>query len=227
MSRLRIATGFCLSLLLTLIVPLSAQAQDAGWRLLLSEANDLQIDEIRRPEYQAQFTPLNLAQLYIPGGHGPAWLHYRLPASQQQQLLRVFSPFVEELDLYLWQGEQPLSQIHTGNQRPLASRPLPSRDFLLPLPASDAPLDLYLRLSSAHALRPDISLQSASALAADDRGSILFGGLLGGLLMLVLYNLARFTYVRTPSTLWLTAMQLSILFTAMTLLGISTPWLGP
>ena len=227
MSRLRIATGFCLSLLLTLLAPLSAQAQDAGWRVLLSEANDLQIDDIRRPEYQAQFTPLNLAQLYIPGGHGPAWLHYRLPASPQEQVLRIFSPFVEELDLYLWQGEQPLSQLHTGNQRPLASRPLPSRDFLLPLPASDAPLDVYLRLNSAHALRPDISLQTASALAADDRSSILFGALLGGLLMLVLYNLTRFAYVRTPSSLWLAAMQLSILFTALTLMGISTPWLGP
>ena len=226
MPRLRIATGLCISLLLMLLGPLSAQAQDGGWSLLLDPKAELQIDDIRRPEQRELFTPLTLDQLYTPGAHTATWLHMRLPPSQQQQVLRVLSPFLDYLDLYLWQNDQLLSHTRTGNKLPLSSRPLPSRDFLLPLPTSEQPIDLYLRLSSEQALRPDISLHSTTALAADDSSAILFGALLGSLLMLVIYNLVRFAYVRTPSSLWLAATELSILFAALTLLGISTPWLG-
>lgn len=57
MPRLRIATGLCISLLLMLLGPLSAQAQDGGWSLLLDPKAELQIDDIRRPEQRELFTP--------------------------------------------------------------------------------------------------------------------------------------------------------------------------
>ena len=225
MPRLRIATGLCLSLLLMLLCPLSVQAQE-GWSSLLDNQARLQIDDVRRSEQRELFIPQALNQLYTPGGQSATWLHLRLPPSQQQQVLRVFSPFLDYLDLYLWQNDRLLSHTRTGNKLPLSSRPLASRDFLLPLPISEQPIDLYLRLSSEQALRPDISLQATTDLAADDRSAILFGALLGSLLMLALYNLLRFAYVRTLSTLWLAATELSVLFAGLTLLGITTPWLG-
>lgn len=224
MPRLRIAIGLCLSLLLMLLAPVT-QAQDDGWSLLFDPQAELSIETIRQPAQRELFTPLSLDQLYTPGANSASWLHLRLPPGQQR-VLRVFSPFLDYLDLYLWQGEQLLSHTRTGNKLPLSSRPLPSRDFLLPLPASAQPIDLYLRLSSEQALRPDISLHTSTALAADDSSALLFGTLLGSLLMLVLYNLVRFAYVRTPSTLWLAATELAVLFAALTLLGISAPWLG-
>ncbi|MBP8185815.1 MAG: hybrid sensor histidine kinase/response regulator, partial [Pseudomonas sp.] len=216
------------SLLLPLLVCLPAQAdnQAPGWNLLFDSQGSLQLDEVRSPERITQFTPVELGQIYSPGGQSALWLRYRLAANQQEQMLRVFSPYLEYLDLYLLQGNQILSHTRTGNKLPLSSRPLPSRNFLLPLPPSAEPLDLYLRLSSVHALRPDISLQSTQALAADDNRALLFGSLLGSIVMLILYNLVRFAYVRTPSTLWLAAIQLNLLVAAATMLGVTTPWLG-
>lgn len=228
MSRPRIATAFLVSLLLTLIAALPVQAQSAEpeWFLLLDSQGTLQFDEVRSPERLSQFAPIQLNQLYSQGGHSALWLRYRLPPNQAEQILRVYSPYLQYLDLYLLQDNTLLNHTQTGNNLPLSSRPLASRNFLLPLPQSAQPIDLYLRLNSAHSLRPDISLQSTQALAANDRRALLFGSLLGCIAMLLLYNLVRFTYVRSPSTLWLAATQLSLLLAAMTMLDITTPWLG-
>jgi CheY-like chemotaxis protein/signal transduction histidine kinase len=226
--RLRIAIALVLSLLLTLLATLPAQAdsQEPAWRLLLDSQGSLQLDEVRSPERVTQFVPAQLEQIFSPGGHSALWLHYRLPPHQQEQMLRVFSPYLEYLDLYLLQANQLLSHTRTGNKLPLSSRPLASRNFLLPLPQSSETIDVYLRLSSVHALRPDISLQSTQSLAADDSRALLFGSLLGCIVMLILYNLVRFAYVRTPSTLWLAATQLSLLMAAATMQSVTTPWLG-
>ena len=228
MPRLRIAIALVLSLLLTLLTTLPAQAdsQESAWRLLLDSQGSLQLDEVRSPERVTQFVPAQLEQIFSPGGHSALWLHYRLLPHQQEQMLRVFSPYLEYLDLYLLQGNQLLSHTRTGNKLPLSSRPLASRNFLLPLPQSSETIDVYLRLSSVHALRPDISLQSTQSLAADDNRALLFGSLLGCIVMLILYNLVRFAYVRTPSTLWLAATQLSLLVAAATMQSVTTPWLG-
>ncbi len=228
MPRLRTAIALIASLVLTLLAILPAQAdtQASGWCLLLDSQGSLQLDEVRSPERLTQFAPAQLKQIFSPGGQSALWLYYRVPPRAHEQTLRVFSPYLEYLDLYLLQDQQLLSHTRTGNKLPLSSRPLASREFLLPLPQSAEPIDLYLRISSIHALRPDISLQSTQSLAADDDRALMFGSLLGCIGMLILYNLVRFAYVRTASTLWLAAVQLSLFMVTLTLLGLTTPWLG-
>ncbi|MGH8353288.1 MAG: 7TM-DISM domain-containing protein, partial [Pseudomonas sp.] len=227
MRRLRIAIGLTVSLLLTLLYPLSVPAaENGGWSALLDTEASLQLDDIRSPRYLPQFSPIELDQLYAPGGHNALWLHYRLPPAEQERLLRVFAPYLGFLDLYVVRGDELLAHTRTGSRLPFASRPLPSRDFLLPLPQAKEPLELFLRLASEHALRPTVSLESAAAMAADQNRPLLYGLLLGGFAMLALYNLVRFAYARAPISLWLAAAQLCLLATALSLLGISTPWLG-
>ncbi|WIF68251.1 response regulator [Metapseudomonas otitidis] len=226
MRRLRNAIGLCVSLLLTLLClhPLHA-AEAPRWSALLDPAASLQLDDVRAQQSIAQFTPVDLDRLYTPGGESALWLHYPLPAGQHERLLRVFAPYLSYLDLYVVQDGEVIDHIRTGSRLPYAERPLPSRDFLLPLPQRSEPLDLYLRLSSEHALRPTISLQSAALMAADDSRPLLFGLLLGSLVMLVLHNVLRFAYARAACSLWLAATQLCIIATALALLGISSPWL--
>ncbi|MES2820787.1 MAG: response regulator [Pseudomonadota bacterium] len=225
MLRLRIAIGLTLSLLLSLL-SLHAQAVEQPWAVLLDSKGTLQLEDVRAPQTQAQFVPAELTQLYSPGGNNALWLHYRLPSSEREQLLRVFAPYLNELDLYVLQDEQLLSQSKTGVSLPFSARPLANRDFLLPLPRAEVPLDIYLRLASVNALRPSISLDSAVAMAADDTRPLLFGLLLGTFAMLTLYNLVRFAYTRSASGLWLAASQACLLVTALSLLGISNAWLG-
>ncbi|WP_147170599.1 hybrid sensor histidine kinase/response regulator [Pseudomonas sp. SJZ079] len=227
MRRLRIANGLFLCLVLAALFGLPAQmAQAAAWSQLSESGSTLQLDDIRSPRYQAQFVASELTQLYTPGGDSTLWLHHRLPPHTQAQLLRVFAPYLTYLDLYVLQGDELLAHTRTGSGLPFSSRPLASRDLLLPLPQADVPLDIYLRLASEHALRPTISLQSANAMAADDDRPLLFGLLLGALGMLAIYNLVRFAYSRAASSLWLAATQTCQLVATLSLLGISSPWLG-
>jgi len=224
--RLRNASYLLISLLLMALATVSTQAAEpAIWSVLADPEARLQLDDVRSPRQAARFIPTQLDDLYTPGKQSALWLHHRLPANSEAQLLRVFAPFLGYLDLYVLNGDQLLAQTHTGNQLPFSSRPVASRDFLLPLPQADAPLDIYLRLASDHALRPSISLQSSHSAAADDGRPLLFGLLLGCLCMLVLYNLVRFFYTRAASGLWLTATQACQLLVAVSLLGISSPWL--
>lgn len=227
MHRLRNATGLIASLLLVLLYMLPAQAaEDRQWSLLLDPGASLQLEDVRAQRALSQFSPTHLDQLYTPGGNSALWLHYRLPPHQQEQLLRVFAPYLSYLDLYVLKGDELITHQRTGSRLPYSERPLPSRDFLLPLPLAQEPLDLYLRMASEHALRPTLSLQPAAQMAADDSRPLLFGLMLGGLGMLVYYNLMRFAYSRAPVSLWLAAAQTCLLITGLSLLGIASPWLG-
>ncbi len=217
MNRLRLALALIASLLLASLGPTAHGASaDGSWSSLEDPSGSLSLEQLRATAQR--FQPAD-PQTVGGGGDGALWLYQRLPANQEQLLLRVIAPYLAYLDLYVLQGDQLLSEIHTGTARP-GSKPLPSRDFLLPLPRASEPLDLYLRLASPNPQRPAISLQPASLEAADDGRPLLLGGLIGALGMLVLYNLVRFSYNRTRSALWLLACQACLLVCALLMFGI-------
>jgi CheY-like chemotaxis protein/signal transduction histidine kinase len=204
----------------------SAQAQEPpSWAILNDPSASLQLDDVRSSELRKQFTPIALQDLHTPGDNGAVWLHYPLPAGQSGQLLRIFAPFLSFLDLYVLQDGQLIEQTHTGSSLPFSSRPLASRDFLLPLPTASKAQDLYLRLASEQALRPTITLQSAQQMVLDDQRPLLFGILLGCFAMLICWNLMRLLYTRTSTSFWLIATHLGQLLSALSLFGTQLPWL--
>lgn len=226
MPRLRIAIHLLCSTLLMLALGTAQAAADAGWSGFVDPSATLRLDDVLSPERRAAFQPIDLKQLYTPGGTHALWLHYRIPASSAPQMLRIFAPYLAYLDLFVLRGDELIDQAQTGSSLPFATRPLASRDYLLPLPSADEPLDIYMRLASEQALRPSITLQSAQLMAADDNRPLLFGLLLGCLGMMVTYNFVRFFYTRAVSGLWLAATQVCQLTAVVSLLGISTSWLN-
>nr|WP_239482170.1 hybrid sensor histidine kinase/response regulator [Pseudomonas insulae] len=209
--------------------PVVAQAATpAQWSTLLDPTGRLTLDELRAPRYANQFNPTDSDQLQVPGGGPALWLHYQLPAQAQgqEQLLRLFAPYLSQLDLYVLRGATLLAHTQTGANQPLAARPLPSRDFLVPLPTVQEPLDLYLRLSSEHALRPSIDIQRTALLLSDDTRLLLFGAVLGCLGLLIAYSLVRCLYTRSATSLWLAGIHVGLLVTALGQFGIAAPWLS-
>jgi CheY-like chemotaxis protein len=223
--RLRIANHLLLSLLLLVLFHGVAQADTHSWSQLNDPEARLQLNDIRTPQIREQFIPTELSKLYTPGRNTAVWLHSRVPVSVDSQMLRVFAPYLGYLDLYVLQGDELIEQIHTGTNLPFSTRPLGSRDFMLPLPQAQEPLDIYLRLASEHALRPAISLQSAQRMAVDDSRALMFGVLIGALIVLIAYNLTRFFYTRSYCGLWLGASILFLLIAACTVLDIAAPLL--
>ena len=225
MRWLRIAIGFTVTLL-TLLCMLPAQAaQGSGWAVLLDEQGDLQLSDIRSSRYTNQFSPIELERLTAAGPEGALWLRFRLAPGKHEQLLRVFAPDLSHLNVYVLDGDQLIDQLNTGSGQPQAERPLPSSDFMLPMPQSDKTLDVYLRLVSEHQLRPYITLQSAVITASTQHQALIYGLLFGCIGMLILHNLTRYAYTRSRSSLWLAACEGLLLLSLILLLNLAGPWL--
>ncbi|MET1066953.1 MAG: response regulator [Pseudomonas prosekii] len=225
MRWLRIAIGLTVTLL-TLLCMLPAQAaQGSAWSVLLDEQGDLALSDIRSARYTNQFSPIELDRLTAAEPDGALWLRFKLAPGKHEQLLRVFAPDLSHLNLYVLDGDTLVEQLNTGTQQPQANRPLPSSDFMLPLPQADKPLDVYVRLVSQHQLRPYITLQAAVNSAANQNLTLVYGLLFGCIGMLILHNLVRFAYTRSRSSLWLAACELLLMLSVILLLNLAGPWL--
>ena len=223
MHRIRLV----LALFATLLLAWQSQttmAANGQWQALNDSSGSLSFADIRMPRLQRDFRPVDIQDLFTAGGDSALWLHYQLPPSNDQQLLRIIAPYLSTVDLYVLQDQQLLDHTRSGNQLPISSRPLPGRDFLLPIPHSAQPLDIYLRLASRYSLRPAIAINSANLIAADDSRNLLLGALLGALAAIALYNLIRYGYSQSRSALWLVASQFSTLFCTLILLNIVPAW---
>jgi signal transduction histidine kinase/DNA-binding response OmpR family regulator len=222
---LRIAIGFTVTLM-TLLFMLSAQAaQGSGWAVLFDEQGDLQLSDIRSARYINQFSPTELERLTAAEPGGALWLRFRLAPGKHEQLLRVFAPDLSRLNLYVLDGDKLIDQLSGGSEQPQAERPLPNSDFMLPLPQSDKPLDVYLRLASEHQMRPYITLQSAIMTAANQNQTLIYGLLFGCIGMLILHNLIRYAYTRSRSSLWLAGCEALLMLSVALLLNLAGPWL--
>jgi signal transduction histidine kinase/CheY-like chemotaxis protein len=222
---LRIAIGFTVTLLTLLCMLPALAAQGSGWAVLLDEQGDLQLSDIRSARYTNQFSPTELDRLTAAEPGGALWLRFRLAPGKHEQLLRVFAPDLSHLNLYVLDGDTLIDQLNTGTSQPQTERPLPSSDFMLPLPQSDKPLEVYLRLVSEHQLRPFITLQSAIMTAANQKQTLIYGLLFGCIGMLILHNLVRYAYTRSRSSAWLAGCEALLMLSLMLLLNLAGPWL--
>ncbi|WP_312936343.1 response regulator [Pseudomonas sp.] len=224
MRRLRIAIVLFVSLLTSLCLPAASANESAGWSMLLDEQANLQLSDVRSARYLTQFAPQPLEQLDAAAPDQALWLYYRLEPGEQQRVLRLFAPDLSRLDLYALNGGKLVHQWHYGTQTEGNSPMVRGSDHVLPLPTSDRPLDVYLRLVSDHQLRPAISLESAAEAATDQRLPLLFGLLIGAMLMLILHNLVRFAKARSITALTLGLYHALMLLSALILLNLCGPW---
>ncbi|MEE4636391.1 response regulator [Pseudomonas alliivorans] len=223
MRWLRIAIASTVALM-TLLFMLSAQADHgSGWSTLLDEKASLDLDEIRSARYQNQFSPVELERVTAAGRHSAVWLHYRQHPTQHEQLLRIFAPDLATADMYVMDGDRLVDYMRTGNEVPRQDQRLPSNDFLLTVPQSSVPLDIYLRLVSTQQMRPSITLEPAIESAADETEPFLLGLLFGALAMLIIQNLTRYGHSRSRSNLWLAACEALLALSALLLLNLLSP----
>ncbi|WP_263265044.1 hybrid sensor histidine kinase/response regulator [Pseudomonas entomophila] len=226
MHRLRTALLLIVWLLLACLTPAYAEP-GSGWSVLVDDQAGLQLSDVRSERYQSQFAPVDLRQLDAAPPQSALWLHYRLMPSAHEQVIRLFAPDLSRFDLYAFADDQQLQHLRSGYDS-AADSPLPrSGDLLLPVPISQAPVDVYLRLVSEHQIRPGISLEPAIQVAANQSQTLLFGLLLGCMVMLILHNLARYALNRSASSLWLAGCQAMVLASAMILVNLGNPWMNP
>ena len=121
-----------------------------------------------------------------------------LPTDEAVQLI-VATPFLDNLDLWLFDGEHPIGSLRSGNRQPFNERGEPYPQFMLALPhlQADHPYTLLLRVSSHSSIDLPLQLVSAESSPAMIGQSWLRSGLLvGALLGLALFYLIRYSTLR-------------------------------
>src|SRR5690606_30387309 len=148
------------------------------------------------------------------------WLKVDTPALASPHWLWLFAPRVQHLEFYLVRDGRLEQQVSTGEALPIGSRPLPSRAYLFSLPNDQQPRTAYLRMTSNHALMMWFKVIDEAELVAQEKPAYLFGALLGGLLLLALFNLLRMVYSPTASNLWLAGMHVALALCATANIGL-------
>ncbi|MBB2493413.1 hybrid sensor histidine kinase/response regulator [Aquipseudomonas ullengensis] len=232
MRRLRIATGLVASLLLCVfclaMAPVQASTANTAdaaenWSILLDKSARMTFAEVQ--SQTSRFQPLDRRAITFPASPQAIWLRIALPAYQQPHWLWLFAPRVQHLDYYLLHGDQLEQQLQTGEALPLNTRPLPSRAYLFPTPNDGQPRVAYMRLTSNHAQMLWFKAIDQAELVTQEKPAYLFGALLGGLLLLALFNLLRMAYSPTSSNLWLAGMHATLALSATCNLGLLAVWL--
>ena len=86
-------------------------------------------------------------------------------------------------------------------------------------------MTLYVRMTSNHPLMAWFDQIDEAGLVGLEKPAYAFGMLLGGMLLLLMYNLIRFAYSRSASSLWLAAVHAALAVCAAANLGLVAFWL--
>lgn len=216
MRWLRIATGLIVSLLLSATA--AAKDSQGDWSILLDKSAQLTFHEVQAQS--SRFQPLDRLAFTLPASPQAIWLKVDSRALGAPHWLWLFAPRVQHLDYYLVRDGEIEQQRHTGEDLSLSSRPLPSRAYLFNLPNDGQPRTAYLRMTSNHALMMWFKVINESELVAQEKPAYLFGALLGGLLLLALFNTLRTIHAPTAANLWLAATHLALALCATANIGL-------
>ncbi|QFT24500.1 Phytochrome-like protein cph2 [Pseudomonas sp. THAF187a] len=127
------------------------------------------------------------------------WLatQVQAPAAERLQLI-IGQTFLDDLEIWLYDGERPLGPLYSGSSRAFSERGEPYPHFLLNLPRLDAGVHtLLLRVQSHSAINLPLQLVGAEQGQQLIAHSWLRSGLLiGALLALALFYLIRYSTLR-------------------------------
>lgn len=162
------------------------------------------------------------------------WVRFTLVnsgASSRQRILEVGWPLLDLLDVHLLDQGVVVQSWSTGDQRPFAQRPLPSRTFAFPLELAPGETRLVvLRLALNDGVYDHIPLrlwEPNAFWAAARQFDLLVAGYYGLVLALLLYNLLLFLSTRDGHFLRYTAYLSLVLIWNIGFLGYGYQYLWP
>ncbi|WP_113907791.1 sensor domain-containing diguanylate cyclase [Aliidiomarina celeris] len=171
-------------------VPMSHYLIDSSGSLSISEA-------MAMPDYG--WEPLREAASF---GYDTRtyWFKQTLPVSTEARLLHVEYPLLDHLDIYFIDASRPIAHFALGDQRPFAARPIPHEDFVVPIPRTQAPVQVLIRVQTESSVSLPTRIWPTDQFhSAQGPRQLAFGIYFGVLLCMVVYNLFGYGMTREPS----------------------------
>lgn len=203
--------------------------------ILRSPAEGLTLEQVRTPPWSTRFhTAHDTPTLRLGISRYPVWLRFRLNeiSGDPPYFLELDSSQIQNVDAYLAQassapgGEPVYREYFTGSARPVSSRPVAFRTFVLPLPPNMPPREYsYIRLANSGVLvvRPYVWSQNGLE-GRINTDSYFFGIIFGVLAAMLLTNLFFYTTLRDPAYLYYVVYVLGILLFEASLYGQWDVW---
>ncbi|XOV84408.1 MAG: 7TM diverse intracellular signaling domain-containing protein [bacterium] len=133
----------------------------------------------------------------------PKWLRYRLPPADHGRAFSIENPWLAAIDVYTLDDGVVVHRFEMGNRRPAAERPIGSTNFAVGIRANIDEIYIYDHARSASYF--PVTLASAAQFTASSTRLTAFHGMYyGGLLIIILYNLAIFFGTRDSAYLYYT-----------------------
>ena len=200
--------------------------------ILEDKEQEWTIEDIILPEISSQFVP---SQEEAPGfgfTDSAYWVRFQVrnEAAEVAQWLLRYDSMAFFVDYYLpAEDGSGYEIVKTGSALPFDTRDVPVGDLVFRLPiAPQETQTIHMRFASGGALILSLSILSADAFAQQTFSQQLLNGFLYGvLLILVVYNLVLFFYMRDNSYLYYVLYFGTILLGMMALDGFAAQYLWP
>lgn len=159
------------------------------------------------------------------------WFRFKLHNNSTKVLPRLVElpiPFLDDVRLYHLVGQAIQTQYSLGDEQPFAQRAVRHRNFIMPLQLAPGNNDIYLRLVSSGTIEAPLRIwDPVQFSAASNDESLVQGGVIGILLIMVVYNLFVFFATRDINYLFYIGFVASYLLFHLTLTGYTFAYLWP
>jgi two-component system, sensor histidine kinase LadS len=166
--------------------------QESGKRLTLSEAqNHFLQSNIKKGSINSISLGIDVA---------PAWMKFTIKNTNELAeiyRLSVETPWLDNIDTWLVQGETVIEHIEGGDAYPFEQRPMPYRFYAFEHKFSQGITDVYIRIETKGPMAIPIYFSTVKqAINRDITSSYQYGLLYGIMFALALYNLVLFVFIK-------------------------------
>lgn len=169
--------------------------------------NEYTFDAVRS-ELSPRFNTNTSGVLNLGFTHSAYWIRLTVDGEQlshaKQWLLEIDFPSINQLNFYEPDGAGGYNQVLTGTDLPFHTRPYHHRNFIFPITIQpDEVKTYYFRAQATNALQFPVTIWSKPRFERHELVSLLaWGGFLGMIFIMTLYNLFIFLSVRDKSYLY-------------------------
>ena len=207
------------------------QRLDVGTRmgLLVDSSQTLELDQVRTSTQDWQ--PIARQSPNFGFTTDVYWFRFHLQNNSGKVLSRSIElpiPFLDHVRLYHLVGQTLQTQYSLGDEQPFAQRAVRNRNFIMPLQLAPGSNEIYLRLASSGTIEAPLRVwdpvfyQEASI---DE--NLMQGGVIGILLIMLVYNLFVYFSTRDVNYLYYIGFVASYLLFHLTLTGYTFAYLWP
>lgn len=206
---------------------LSGQDTNPWTTVLRDPTGQLTIDQVRAAPYAGRFHPFYKGRAHLGVASGACWLRLEVknisPASHTW-LLQPTHPQFDQVSMFFFPASGQAASFHLGDHLPFAQRPIPHQTSLFPLklgPGQSAVV--YVRLAYVDAGIADVRLRIWSPKPfshAQAAHVAAMGLMIGGYLMIALFNLFIAFSTRAQEYVWYVLYVLAVAITSLAYQGL-------